>query len=314
MIISASRRTDIPAFYSDWFMEQIRKGIFYRKNPYNNEIISTSVSPEITDVIVFWTRNPQNMMRKGYLNELTDLGYKYYFQYTITGYQIKSNSGCNIDGSTPHPLKAIETFNKLADDIGINKLIWRFDPIIVNNDIPKEHILKIFNLISQNINPELKRVVISFLDDYQKVSTNMKKTGFSKPVDLVDSANQEILNFLLNGLIGINQNYNDRKIYTCAESIDLTQWNIKPSKCIDDQYIKDVFGIKVSRAKDQGQRKACGCIKSVDVGMYNTCIHNCAYCYATQEKETALQNYKEHDKSSPFIIKDNHLNLNNRII
>ena len=122
MIISASRRTDIPAFYSDWFMNQIENGKIYRKNPYNNELYSNDISPDNVDVIVFWTRNAHNMIRKGHIQRLQDLGYNFYFQYTITGHVIKSPSGKNLDGNTPHPLKAIETFNQLSNIIGEEKV------------------------------------------------------------------------------------------------------------------------------------------------------------------------------------------------
>ena len=312
MIISASRRTDIPAFYSDWFMNQIENGKIYRKNPYNNELYSNDISPDSVDVIVFWTRNAHNMIRKGHIQRLQDLGYNFYFQYTITGHVIKSPSGKNLDGNTPHPLKAIETFNQLSNIIGEEKVILRFDPIVVCDQISVEKVIKNYNEINKRINSG-SHVVISFLDIYNHVGSYLNKAGFTGMKDLVKPENESDLTKLLEGLTKVNKDYG-KEMFSCAESIDLEKYGIQHSKCIDDQYIQKVFGIKVSKQKDKGQREACGCVKSLDIGQYDTCTHGCVYCYATPNHEAAIKNLSKHSKNNGLIIPDERTWLNQRII
>lgn len=302
MIISASRRTDVPAFYSDWFMNQIRKGKFLRKNPYNGNILETNV--EDVKCIVFWTRNANQMLKKGYLKELDDLGIPYYFQYTITGYKKE------LEKRTLHPLKAIDNINTLADSIGGNKIIWRFDPIVISQYTPVEEIIRLHGKIGDNIHNDINENVISFLDDYKKTGANLKLAGVESQ-DLLNMS--EELNQVLNG-ISENAKRNSLNVTTCAENIDLEKYGIKKGKCIDGDFIQKQLGVKVSKAKDQGQRKECGCVKSVDIGLYDTCIHGCEYCYATQAQNLANQNYKKHDPENPFIIPDERFNVNNRII
>lgn len=303
MIISASRRTDIPAFYSDWFMDKIRKGSVYRKNPYNDAVYETKLNPKDIKMIVFWTRNASYMLKKGYLKELTDLGYNYYFQHTITGYTIRSELGERLDGKTINPNKAIDNINELASIIGGNKIIWRFDPIIVCDQLKSDEIIRVYDKISLNLNKEINRNVLSFLDVYDHVGLNMKKAGFTNILDLTKEVNKDKLDHILNEITKISSR-DKRKLFSCAETIDLSHHNIGHSKCIDDEYIKEVFGIKVTRSKDRGQREACGCVKSIDIGQYDTCTHGCVYCYANQKKDLAKNNYKRHDPQSRFLISD----------
>lgn len=304
MIISASRRTDIPAFYSEWFMNQIRNGEFLRINPYNNQVIQNKFNPEDIQAVVFWTRNAQPMLKNGYLDELDSLGIPYYFQYTITGYPKA------IEKSVKHPLKAIDTFNELADKIGGNKVIWRFDPIFISQYTPVEELLRLHEKIASLIHSDTEQNVISFLDDYQKTGRNLKAAGIDAR-DILNSPNE--LDTLLRGLSENSQKYN-LNLSTCAENIDLEKYGIIKGKCIDGDFIKNVLGVKVSKAKDQGQRKECGCVKSIDVGVYDTCVHGCHYCYATQSQSNATDNFKKHDPKNQFIIPDSRFNLNNRII
>lgn len=312
MIISASRRTDIPAFYSDWFMRQIMNGKIYRKNPYNGEIYCNDISPDNVDVIVFWTRNPKPMIEKGYLSQLQNLGYRFYFQYTITGYNIKSSLNKNIDGNTPHPLKSIDTFNQLADLIGKEKIIHRFDPVVICDQITKQKIIKNYREISKRI-PEGIKTVISFLDVYNHVSKNMSNYGFTNIKDLTKNENKNDLDELLLSIMEINKLY-QKEMFSCSENIDLSIYNIKPSKCIDEKYIQNVFGIKVSRQKDKGQREDCGCVKSIDVGQYETCPHGCVYCYANKDHKTSIFNLKNNKINNGLIIPDERTWLDNRII
>lgn len=304
MIISASRRTDIPAFYAEWFMNQIRNKEILRRNPYNNQILKNSLNPEDISCIVFWTRNAKPMIKNDYLKELDDLGIPYYFQYTITGYPKQ------FEKNTLHPFKAIDTINELSDLIGGNKIIWRFDPIFTSDIMPSAEIVRLHNKIASLLDKNINENVISFLDDYKKTYKNLKAAGVEAS-DLLNNPTE--LDFVLTELSNTANNYG-LNISTCAENIDLSKYGISKGKCIDGDFIERELGIKVKKSKDQGQRKECGCIKSIDVGIYDTCVHGCEYCYATQSKSIALNNFKKHDPMNQFIIKDEKFNLNKRII
>ncbi|MEI7074462.1 DUF1848 domain-containing protein [Pectobacterium versatile] len=289
MIISASRRTDIPAFYHEWFLNRIREGFLLTKNPYNNQVRRVSLLPQDIDAIVFWTRNPSKMIPE--LVQLRD--FNYYFQYTITGYpKILDSHGLN-------PYKAISVFQELSKLIGPKKIIWRYDPIIISTATPLEEHKRLFKKIASNLSRYTNRVVISFADLYKKTEKNLNLIpGFSYR-DITQS--NEELSELCFFLSSIAHQY-DMKISTCAESINLEDFSIEKGKCIDDKLLKELFGISVSGGKDPGQRESCGCIKSVDVGQYNTCLHGCRYCYATFNDKTVKENFKKHNPHSPFIL------------
>ncbi|MCD9540462.1 DUF1848 family protein [Photobacterium carnosum] len=292
MIISASRRTDIPAFYSEWFINRIKSGFLLTRNPFNaNQVKRISLLPNDVDAIVFWTRNPKKLLP--HLEYLDQLGFRYYFQYTITGYSKK------LETNTLHPLKAIDIFKELSLKIGKEKIIWRYDPIILSNVTPIPEHLRLFEKIASLLSGYTNQVVISFADLYKKTETNLDKVDGLEYSDILH--NEKELNNLCTGLKEIAVKYK-MHITTCAEEVNLKSTGIEHGKCIDDRLIESIFDIKVTNSKDQGQRSECGCVKSVDIGMYNSCLHGCIYCYATYQKKGALDNYKKHDPQSSFLI------------
>lgn len=292
MIISASRRTDIPAFYAEWFINRIKAGFLLTKNPFNaHQVKKVSLLPGDVEVIVFWTRNPAKLLK--HLPFLDSLGYRYYFQYTITGY------GKELETATVHPLKAIETFKKTSDQIGKDKVIWRYDPIIMSNLTPMHEHLRLFEKIASSLQGYTNNVIISFADLYKKTESNLNNVAGLQYHDILN--NQDELFTLCQGLSDIAKRYK-LKVTTCAEELNIEQFGIQRGKCIDDELIKSVFNIEMNSTKDGGQRLECGCIKSVDIGAYNTCLHGCTYCYATYQKKAAQNNYKKHDPESPFLI------------
>ncbi|SHO56879.1 DUF1848 domain-containing protein [Vibrio quintilis] len=291
MIISASRRTDIPAFYSDWFLNRIQAGFLLTRNPFNaKQIKRISLRPDDVDVIVFWTRNPAKLLK--HLPLLDTTGYRYYFQFTLTGY------GKPLETATLHPLKAIEIFQKLSEQIGADKVIWRYDPILVSNLTPVQEHLRLFEKIARHLHQHTRQVVISFADLYRKTEVNLRKVAGLRYHDILHDADE--LRTLCQGLSEIARHY-QLSITTCAETTDLTEFGIRHGKCVDDVLLRQIFGLDVSSTKDPGQRQACGCIQSVDIGSYNTCLHGCQYCYATSQQKTALRNYQQHDPQSPFL-------------
>ncbi|WP_028862590.1 DUF1848 domain-containing protein [Psychromonas aquimarina] len=292
MIISASRRTDIPAFYHRWFMNRIRDGFLLTRNPYNaNQIKRVSLLPSDVDAIVFWTRNPEKLIK--HLPELDRLNYKYYFQYTITGYSKP------IEKHLPSPYKAIKTFTELSDLIGKDKVIWRYDPILLSNVTSLNEHKRLFNKIAQMLSGKTEKVVISFADLYQKTERNLNAVTDLEYYDILTKTDE--LKDLSRYMEEVAAK-NGMEISTCAEDLNLESIGIKKGKCIDEKLLKELFNLDFSSVKDPGQREACGCIKSIDIGQYNTCLHGCSYCYATFSENMVKKNQLNHDPESPFLV------------
>lgn len=285
MIISASRRTDIPAFYSDWFFNRVKAGFLDVRNPMNFHRVSRiSLNPEMVDCIVFWSKDPKPMLKR--LNELSD--YNYYFQYTINPYDR------NIEKAVPLKKEIIETFKKLSDKIGENKVIWRYDPILLSDHITIPYHLEYFNELAKRLSRYTEYCVISFIDLYKKTERNIKNTTIREP-------NDEEMHKLAQGISEIAKVYNI-KVVSCAEAIDLSKEGIVHGHCIDQALIEDIAGYRIDAHKDKNQRQECGCIESIDIGQYNTCPHNCVYCYANFNKTIVQHQVEKHDINSSLLI------------
>ena len=278
MIISASRRTDIPAYYSKWFLNRLKEKYVLVPNPYNTKRLSlVRLSPDIVDCIVFWTKNPSQMMDK--LNDIADAGYKFYFQFTLTPY------GKDIEPNLPPKTTLAETFLKLSGKIGSERVIWRYDPIIIDGNFTAGYHLKQFSKMCGILGGAAKRCIISFIDPY--------KTGF-RSMDIHE------MEFIAQNFSQTASRYG-LKLFTCAEKIDLSRFGIAHSSCIDKKLIEQITGYRINAKKDAGQRSFCGCIESIDVGVYNTCACGCKYCYAVSDKKALLRNIKGHRPDSPIL-------------
>ena len=289
MIISASRRTDIPAFYAKWFINRIREGYVLNKNPFNaNQVKKIALTPYQVDAIIFWTRNPKPLMQ--YLNELDEKGFNYYFQYTITGYPRE------LESHTPNPYKAIETFIELSNKIGKEKVIWRYDPIIFTKYTDFDEHIRLFDKISKALENKTDKVVISFADPYKKITKKLAEIDY---LDILEEKNR--LYELVKQISEIAKSRNII-VESCSEAIDLDYCNIRHGKCIDDTLIEKLFDINLNIGKDKNQRKECGCVQSVDIGVYNTCSHGCTYCYATYSDKSVEKNKLLHNTDSPLLL------------
>ena len=288
MILSVSRRTDIPALYTEWFMERIKQGYVYVKNPFNAKQISKiNITPEVVDCIVFWTRNPEPIIE--HLKSLDELGYKYYFQFTITPYNN------DLEKNNPNKKEAIKTFITLSEKIGKEKVILRYDPILITERYSFEFHNKAFKALIEKLHGYTEKVIISFLDDYRKVSRNMK--GFN-----LQELDNEGMRSMTQSLVRIANKY-QLPIETCAEAIDLEEIGVNHAKCIDGELIERISGYTIiNKDKLDANREYCGCMKCIDIGQYDSCIHDCLYCYANVNKEKARLNYKNHDPKSPLLI------------
>ena len=298
IIISASRSTDIPAFYAKWFFNRLAKGYCVWYNPFNRR--KMYVSFERCKAIVFWTKNPKPILP--YLHELDRRGIHYYFQFTLNDYMSEG-----FEPNVPSVTQRVETFRELSEMIGKERVIWRFDPLIMT--------------------PSVK--------SYRKGQDNMiKETNWFTKED-VETAEMNAMQRqeTVEGLVKLREIWASTgwnvTLATCAEDIDLTVYGIEHNRCIDGDLMERVFGEdyelvyylrtgqlpepdlfgtfpalpdKRKELKDKGQRKACGCMISKDIGMYNTCSHFCVYCYANTSRECVQKNVAQCSDNSENLI------------
>lgn len=284
MILSVSRRTDIPAFYSEWFFNRVKEGFVYVRNPMNIHSISkVQINPRVIDCIVFWTKNPKAMLPR--LDEIRD--YNYYFQYTINPYSKE------LEVRVPKKDSIIRTFIDLSKKIGSNRMIWRYDPILLTNEIDISYHIKYFEEIAKRLSGYTTRCTISFIDNYQKTERNLKETTAR------ELTNDEIIK-IIDQILPIANHYG-MCIQTCSEKIDLESHGIGHGKCIDNEIIEELLGCNIDVSKDKNQRKECGCVQSIDIGEYNTCGHNCLYCYANFNNDVVNKKRQQHDPKSPLL-------------
>lgn len=328
VIISASRSTDIPAFYAKWFFNRLAKGYCAWYNPFNQQ--KMYISFKSCKVIVFWTKNPKPIIP--YLQELDKIGIHYYFQVTLNDYVQEK-----FEPNVPSVEERIETFIQLSKIIGKERVIWRFDPLIITPNItPRDLLLRIWH-IGNKLKGYTDKLVFSFVDvkTYRKVQNNLVKGTMLFTKDNVENAEASYAQRIeiVEGLQKIRDAWHkegwDIEMATCAEDIDLEKYGIEHNRCIDGELMKrifsddeelvyylhtlkwperDMFGNlptipnKVRKVKDTGQRKVCGCMVSKDIGMYNTCRHFCVYCYANTSKECVIKNAEKHNDDSESII------------
>ena len=286
MIISASRRTDIPAYYSEWFMNRVADGYVYVRNPMNAHQISKIIlTPEVIDGIVFWTKNPIPMM--SYLDKLRD--YAYYFQFTLNSY------GKDIETNVPNKNNIIiPAFQELSKRIGADRVIWRYDPILLTEKYTIDYHVKYFNEIARRLSGYTHKCVISFVDLYRKTQQHLKE------LKLLPLNNKEMYE-LAERLVEI-ANRNNLVVESCAEKINLDQFGIQHGHCIDCALFEKILNCKMSLSKDKSQRPECGCMESIDIGAYNTCSNGCKYCYANYNQTTVEKNIGAHSPNSPLLF------------
>ena len=325
IIISASRSTDIPAFYADWFFHQLKVGYSAWTNPFNG--VRSFVSYEKCRFIVFWSKNPKPLLT--HLDELKDRNIGCYIQYTLNDY-VKEG----LEKGVPPLEERIGTFKRLVDKLGKGRVIWRFDPMILTDQIGLDDLLRKVENIGDRLQGYTEKLVFSYADiaTYKKVKANLEKSS----VNYQEWTEPQMEEFARR-LSELNRKWH-YQLATCGEKIDIGRYGIQHNRCVDDELmirfahhdkaLMDFLGVEIKTVenslfgtepvpasairlsetqyalkkrdnRDKGQRQFCGCILSKDIGEYNTCPHLCEYCYANASKDRAVRNWKEH-KMNPM--------------
>lgn len=287
LIVSASRATDIPAFYAPWFFDRLRKGYIRWRNPFSGH--DSFVSFANTRFIVFLSKNPASIIP--YLPILHDKGIGCYVQFTLYDYE-----AAGFEPGVPAFQQRIETFKRLVDMLGVGSVIWRFDPLVLTEEIGIENLIEKVGRIGDELKGYTEKLVFSFADiaGYKKVGRNLSQAGIN-----YREWEEESMREFAARLSEINLEKWGYTLATCAESIDLSEYGIEHNRCIDPSLIARLSSedtvlqnFLYGADADTGQRKACGCILSKDIGAYNTCPHGCAYCYANTSPSSAMANYR----------------------
>ncbi len=270
-IISASRRTDIPSFFSEWLIHRLRRGFVVVKNPFNpRQQKRVSLLPGDVSAIVFWTRDFSPMIK--HLDFLEDSGYRYVVLWTITGYP-KFLEPHNV------PLKcAVESLRALSSRIGPQRIAWRYDPIIITDELTPRWHIENFRKIAHLVAGDISRIIISFMTPYRSVLKRLDREGISFDKNPMG---REDVGEMLRQFVEICDFYGVG-IQACCQGGALSPFGIDDGACIDAGWINDALGLKLAAPKDKGQRPNCLCAKSIDIGTYNTCPRGCLYCYAVK--------------------------------
>lgn len=267
MIISASRRTDIPAFYWEWLQKRLQEQYVLVRNPLNlHQVSRISLRPEVVDGLVFWTKNPEPMLKQ--LSVLD--AYAYYFQFTLNAY------AADVEAALPPLAVRIEIFRQLAQKIGAERMIWRYDPILLSARYDLQYHAAVFEELAAQLAGSTKKCIISFLDYYPKIKAGLHQAG------LRGLSEDEQRRFA--AVLSQTAWQYGLQLETCAEAIELADLGIGHASCIDAELLGRVGGCRLDTVKDKNQRGECGCAASIDIGAYNTCLHGCIYCYANDSR------------------------------
>ena len=330
-VLSVSRATDIPAFYTEWFFNRLDEGYCKWRNPFDG--LESYVSFEKVRFIVFWSKNPAPMIP--YLERLKRIGMNCYVQYTLNDYESEG-----LEPGVPAIKQRVETFIQLAEFLGSQGVVWRFDPMILTDKISISELLQKVSSIADRLQGYTDTLVFSFADiaGYRKVHRNLTSHGI-RYEEWTDSKMREFSSLL--SLLNKKRCWN-LKLRTCAERIDLSEFGIEHSRCVDDERIARIayhdgrlmtelglqihepslnlfgedemrpidaislpdgrYAMRIAKRKDSGQRQLCGCIKSKDIGQYDICPHGCLYCYANISPESARRNHARHNPHSEMVI------------
>lgn len=286
MIISASRRTDIPTYYSEWLFNRLHDEYVLVRNPMNiHQIGKISLSPDVVDGLVLWTKNPIPMLRR--LSELEK--YNFYFQFTLNAY------GKDVEPNVPSKSDVIiPAFIELSKAVGRDRVIWRYDPIFFNADYTMDYHCKYFQRLASILSDYTEKCTVSFLDMYRNTTRKVQ------PLQIQIETHEQQVDLL--SVFSKIAHQNGIYIDTCAEAIEVGDLEIPHACCIDKERLERLGGCKLKAEKDKNQRPECGCVESIDIGAYNTCKNGCLYCYANYSYKSVSKNSELHDPMSPLLF------------
>ena len=296
MIISASYKTDIPAFYGEWFMNRLQAGYCKMVNPYGRQIYTIDLSPDAVDGFVFWTKNIGPFLKR--LPEIRRRGYPFIVQHTINGYPRE------LEFRVINYTHTIEHMKKLAGDYGPDVAIWRYDPIIITSLTPLDWHRRNFETLAKSLEGTTSEVVISFGQVYKKTRRNMEwashKFGFKWSEH--EAMTWDEVRALATELAQL-ASVHGMQLRVCSQRALLVPGLIEEARCVDADRLERVSGKAIlGKTRQKGNRKECGCFASRDIGEYDTCPHGCVYCYAVQNRDLALRRYRAHDPASEFLF------------
>ena len=288
MIISASYRTDIPAFYSKWFLERYNEGGCITKNPYNNKSSFVSLRKNDVDAFVFWTRNAAPF--QDILAKLHTDGIPFLVQYTLTGYPQ------TLERAVPQADHSVETMKRIAKLYGSSTVVWRYDPILLSNLTPKSFHIRQFKKFAKELRGATDEVITSFLTPYKKTLRRLLHVPNLVLKDSIYADKQNLLNRLLDIAC-----QNSMALKLCAQPTYITP-HIPAARCIDIERISRIANRTVI-GRENGNRPGCKCSTNRDIGSYDTCPQGCAYCYATSSNHAAVSNLIKHS-SKGLVLKN----------
>ena len=300
MIISASRRTDLPAFYSKWFINRVRAGFCLVINPFNSKQISKiSLEQKDVDAFVFWSKNPRPLIP--HLAELDQRGFFYYFLYTLNKYPKY------LEPRIPNLSNRLNTFSEIASKLGSHRIRWRYDPIIISTVTDFEYHIKSFKELATSLAGQTTQVILSPVEYYRKTAKRLREVeaGTSDKNFSFDRQAAQSPDFLefLKALCAIAKD-NHMEVRMCAQdpvsAKNFAAQGALPGNCVDGALINR-FGGSVGAKKDKGQRGDCLCVESRDIGVNHTCMFHCPYCYATGSETIAEKRFKEHDPQATAL-------------
>lgn len=281
MILFASGRTDIPAFYSNWFINRVEAGFVDVRNPFNQKLVSRIYFSDV-DLIMFCSKNPLPM-----INKLKMLKVPVLFHVTITSY------GKDVEPNIPDKRLIIEGVKKLSLVLGIDNVVVRYDPIFLSDKYNVDYHIKAFDKLCKNLNGYVNKIIVSFMDEYKNVRSNkniLKYRAFTRE-DYKKIGEAFSKSAYDNGM----------SVQTCFEDEDLTQYGFVKGECLSHELAYILTGKKFKSSNVRKEKK-CECVQMVDIGDYNSCMHMCKYCYANYDEKAVSNNFERHDDNSSLLI------------
>ena len=281
MILFVSGRTDIPAFYSNWFINRVKAGFVDVRNPFNQKLVSRIYFSDV-DLIMFCSKNPLPM-----INKLDILKVPVLFHVTITSY------GKDVEPNIPDKRLIIEGVKKLSLVLGIDNVVVRYDPIFLSDKYNVDYHIKAFDKLCKNLNGYVNKIIVSFMDEYKNVRNNkniLKYRAFTRE-DYKKIGEAFSKSAMDNGM----------SVQTCFEDEDLTQYGFVKGECLSHELAYILTGKKFKSSNVRKEKK-CECVQMVDIGDYNSCMHMCKYCYANYDEKMVSSNFERHDDNSSLLI------------